>query len=87
MMRSRNRAANRATRPLTILVGLIIGTLLLIGCSQADEPATLRLALLPILDALPMYVAEEQGYFEEEDLTVEFIPVTSAAERDQIIQW
>jgi NitT/TauT family transport system substrate-binding protein len=33
-----------------------------------------------------MYVAEEQGYFEEQNLTVEFVPVTSAAERDQVIQ-
>jgi NitT/TauT family transport system substrate-binding protein len=33
-----------------------------------------------------MYVAEEQGYFAEENLTVEFVPVFSAAERDQIIQ-
>jgi NitT/TauT family transport system substrate-binding protein len=33
-----------------------------------------------------MYVAQEQGYFEEENLVVEFIPVTSAAERDQVIQ-
>lgn len=60
--------------------------LLLISCSSQPEPATLRLAVLPILDALPMYVAEEQGYFEEENLTVEFIPVSSAAERDQVIQ-
>jgi NitT/TauT family transport system substrate-binding protein len=56
------------------------------GCGGQQEPDTVRLALLPILDALPMYVAEEQGYFEEENLEVEFIPVTSAAERDQIIQ-
>lgn len=56
------------------------------GCGGEAEPGTVRLALLPILDALPMYVAEEQGYFEEENLEVEFIPVTSAAERDQIIQ-
>ena len=56
------------------------------GCGGQGEPETIRLALLPILDALPMYVAEEQGYFEEENLVVEFIPVFSAAERDQIIQ-
>jgi NitT/TauT family transport system substrate-binding protein len=51
-----------------------------------EEPDTLRMAVLPILDALPMYVAEEQGYFEEENLVVEFVPVFSAAERDQVIQ-
>ncbi len=57
-----------------------------VGCGSQNDPATVRMALLPILDALPMYVAEEQGYFAEENLEVEFIPVTSAAERDQIIQ-
>lgn len=59
---------------------------LLAGCNSRQEPAKVRLALLPILDALPMYVAEEQGYFAEQDLDVEFVPVFSAAERDQVIQ-
>jgi len=43
------------------------------------------MAVLPILDALPMYVAQEKGYFEENGVNVEFIPVGSAAERDQIM--
>lgn len=53
---------------------------------EAEEPVTLRMAVLPILDALPMYVADERGYFEEQNLVVEFIPVLSASERDQVIQ-
>ena len=61
-------------------------TLLVVGCSGQNEPSTVRMAVLPILDALPMYVAQEQGYFEDENLVVEFVPVTSAAERDQVIQ-
>ena len=32
-----------------------------------------------------MYVAQEQGYFDEQNLKVEFIPVGSAAERDQVM--
>jgi NitT/TauT family transport system substrate-binding protein len=46
---------------------------------------TLKLALLPILDALPIFVAQEQGYFDEQNLLIEFIPVGSAAERDQVM--
>jgi NitT/TauT family transport system substrate-binding protein len=42
--------------------------------------------VLPILDALPMYVAEAQGYFKDAGITVEFLPVASAAERDQVMQ-
>ncbi len=52
----------------------------------SDEPVTIRMAVLPILDALPMYVADENGYFEEQNLIVEFIPVPSASQRDQVIQ-
>jgi NitT/TauT family transport system substrate-binding protein len=33
-----------------------------------------------------MYVAQQEGYFEEENLTVEFINAPSASQRDQIIQ-
>lgn len=57
------------------------------GATEAPvaEQVTLRIAVLPILDALPMYVAQQKGYFETEGVKVEFIPVPSAAERDQIM--
>jgi NitT/TauT family transport system substrate-binding protein len=42
--------------------------------------------MLPILDALPMFVAQSQGYFEDENITLEIVPVASAAERDQLMQ-
>jgi NitT/TauT family transport system substrate-binding protein len=42
--------------------------------------------MLPILDGLPMYVAQAEGMFEEQGVSVEFIPVSSAAERDQLMQ-
>jgi NitT/TauT family transport system substrate-binding protein len=60
----------------------------LVSCSddEAGDPVTVRMAVLPILDALPMYVADEKGYFEEENLIVEFVPVPSASQRDQVIQ-
>jgi NitT/TauT family transport system substrate-binding protein len=72
------------------LLWLAAAALALLGvlsaCASDDEPETLRIAVLPILDNLPMYVAEQEGYFADENLTVEFIPVNSAAERDQVIQ-
>lgn len=49
-------------------------------------PAKIRIGVLPILDALPLYVAEAQGYFAEQNVKVEFVPVASAAERDQLMQ-
>jgi NitT/TauT family transport system substrate-binding protein len=65
---------------------LILATMA--ACAPAagsSGPATLKLALLPILDALPIFVAQEQGYFQEQNLVVEFVPVGSAAERDQLM--
>lgn len=72
---------------------LILALSLLVGaCSRAalppgtsSEPVTLKMALLPILDGLPMYVAQQEGYFESRGLNVEFITVGSAPERDQLI--
>jgi len=49
-----------------------------------SQPATLKMALLPIVDNLPMYVAQQEGLFEQHGVKVEFIPVASAAERDQV---
>ncbi|MDD2696324.1 MAG: MetQ/NlpA family ABC transporter substrate-binding protein [Anaerolineales bacterium] len=74
-----------------LLAGLGMAALIALGaCAPAApqapaEPATLRIAVLPILDNLPMYVAQQEGLFAEHGVTVEFIPVASAAERDQVI--
>jgi NitT/TauT family transport system substrate-binding protein len=46
---------------------------------------TLKIALIPVIDALPMYVAQKEGLFEKNGVTVEFVPVASAPERDQLI--
>ena len=78
---------NQKHRWLIISIAFVL-VLLFSACSpiaQSDEPQELKIAVLPILDALPMYVAQENGYFEEQSLQVEFIPVGSAAERDQVI--
>ena len=67
---------------LTALLALVLG-----ACAPSAAPATtLRIGVLPILEALPMYVALSQGTFAEEGLQVEFIPAASAAERDQLMQ-
>jgi NitT/TauT family transport system substrate-binding protein len=42
--------------------------------------------VLPILDSLPLYVAEAEGYLVEAGVEVEFIAAASAAERDQLLQ-
>ena len=66
---------------------VLLAALILAGCGGTPaEPQSLRVAVLPILDALPMHGALEQGYFTEENLEVELVPVNSGPERDQLMQ-
>jgi NitT/TauT family transport system substrate-binding protein len=75
---------------------------LLLGCLMAlilspisDKPAqaqnasgvsTLKVALLPIVDTLPFYAAESMGALADAGLQVTVVPVSSALERDQLMQ-
>jgi NitT/TauT family transport system substrate-binding protein len=72
------------------VIVLVLFAVLLSACGgaapSAKEDPTLKIAVLPILDALPMYVADAQGYFKDAGISVEFVPVASAAARDQVMQ-
>lgn len=68
------------------ILALLLCSLLLASCSQVEKPVTLRIGVLPILDSLPLYVAEEKGLYQANNVIVELIPVASAAERDQLLQ-
>lgn len=77
---------------LYVLLATLLGSMLLAACAPeaapetpAAEPVTLKMALLPILDAVPVFVAQQEGLFAKHNLTVEIIPVGSAPERDQVI--
>ena len=72
----------------------IVSTVLLFACTQKPQPTpetpsvskpVLKIAVLPLIDTLPMYVAQQEGLFAEQAVDVEFIPVASAAERDQLL--
>jgi NitT/TauT family transport system substrate-binding protein len=69
---------------------LVLLSLALTACGGATpapaEAVTVRFAMLPILDALPMFVAQANGYFAAENINIEVVPVASAAERDQVMQ-
>jgi len=80
------------TKPMHVVLSLLVlMSLALAACGGATPggtaaPVTVRFAMLPILDALPMFVAQSQGYFEAENIAIEVVPVASAAERDQLMQ-
>jgi NitT/TauT family transport system substrate-binding protein len=70
---------------LLVVILLLAAVAPLATPARAQDLPTLKMGLLPILDVLPFYVADQQGYFEEEGVAVELIPVSSALERDQLL--
>ena len=74
---------NQILVKLFVLVALF--GLALTACAPASEPTTLKIAVLPVIDALPMYVAQQEGLFEKHKVSVTFVPVASAPERDQLV--
>jgi NitT/TauT family transport system substrate-binding protein len=71
-----------------ILFVIVLVTLLVAACGPAATPTmesvTLKIAVLPIIDTLPMYVAQGQGMFAAHGVNVELVPVASAPERVQL---
>lgn len=71
---------------------LVIGLLLLTisGCGQGkifeQQKQSLKLGVLPLEDILPMVVANEKGYFADENLEVELVTLQSAVESQSAIQ-
>jgi NitT/TauT family transport system substrate-binding protein len=67
------------------LVIILALSLVLVACGR-QEGASLRMALLPIMDTLPFYVAEQQGFFADEGIEMVLLPAKSAQERDALMQ-
>ena len=67
---------------------IAITVLIATACGSAPasvETITLKIAVMPIIDTLPLYVAQQQGFFAEHNVEVELIPVASAPERVQLV--
>lgn len=56
-----------------------------VDIEAAENLGTLKIAVLPIIDTLPMYVADTEGLFAKHGVTIELVPVASAPERDQLL--
>jgi len=64
-------------------------SILLTACGTTaipSETTLLRIAVIPVIDTLPLYVAQAEGLFEKYNIKVELTPVASAPERDQVLQ-
>jgi NitT/TauT family transport system substrate-binding protein len=76
---------------LLITLGILSIVLIpLAGCSSSDDDiekvTNLKMGVLPLVSALPVFVASEKGYFAEENLDVELITFNSALEEDAALQ-
>ncbi|MEZ5338543.1 MAG: ABC transporter substrate-binding protein [bacterium] len=70
-------------RNLRYFIALCAGVLLAAGQSrQASAADEMQFGVLPVLQALPVFVADELGYFTEAGLDFELVPFQSAAEKD-----
>jgi NitT/TauT family transport system substrate-binding protein len=68
------------------LLMVVLMTAALPATLHAQEDQSLKIALLPILDTFPFYVAQARGYFDRYAVTVTAVPVGSGLERDQLMQ-
>jgi NitT/TauT family transport system substrate-binding protein len=55
------------------------------AANPLSSTSNLKIAVLPIIDTLPMYVAQQEDLFTQHGVNVEFVPVASAPERDQLL--
>jgi len=78
------------TKKLVLILVMALFSSIVLGspgfAGQEPKGGTLKVALLPIIDALPYYVAEKNGYFDKEGISVKVVPVASALDRDQLMQ-
>jgi len=63
----------------------IIAALVTSCAPKTQQTPLLKIAVIPVLDTMPLYVAQQEGLFEKNGVQVELIPVASGPERDQII--
>jgi len=71
------------------IAAVCLSALLAMILSVLTPPAwagPLRMGILPVLDTLPLQVADREGLFQDQGLDVELVPFASALERDTAMQ-
>jgi NitT/TauT family transport system substrate-binding protein len=75
-----------------LLFPFALFSLILSACGSGStpaptaEPVTLKLAVIPVIDTLPMFVAQAEGLYAKHGVNAKLVPVASAPERDQLLQ-
>ena len=63
---------------LKIIVAFFFLALLVSGPNVAADKAALKVSLLPFLSYAPLFIAVEEGFFEEQDIEIEFVSMRGA---------
>jgi NitT/TauT family transport system substrate-binding protein len=61
-----------------MILAALLALTVLGGTVAQDDAPTLRIGVLPVLNTLPLYVAQAQGFYEAEGVNVELVPFDSA---------
>src|SRR5690625_5818737 len=67
-----------------ILAPLVVLLLSSAALAQRCEPLTgtpLRVGVLPVMNTLPLFVADQEGFYAAHGVNVELVPVESARDR------
>ena len=63
-------------------LALLLLSITFVGSSAQDaDNQTLQISVLPVLNTMPLFVAQSEGLYEEAGVTVELIPFNSARDR------
>lgn len=60
---------------------LISGTIAFAQQCGVSSGSPLRIGVLPVMNTLPLFVAESEGFYEAHGVHVEFVPIESARDR------
>jgi NitT/TauT family transport system substrate-binding protein len=76
-----------------MIISFLFIPITITSCSQTSENDTegeaitsMKIGVLPLVSALPIFVAEGNGYFAEENLDIELLSFNSALEQDAALQ-
>ena len=63
-------------------IGIAIALLLFSALSCKEDSRKIRIGILPVIDTLPLVIADSEGFFTREGIAVELVVFNSALERD-----
>jgi NitT/TauT family transport system substrate-binding protein len=64
---------------------LVVTAAYIVAAPKATGNGTIRIGVLPVMDTLPLYVAQEKGLFQQAGLNVTLVQFNSAADRDSAL--